>query len=116
MAMARSPCLLFWCCRVVRTRQPRPGDGAGVAAKLGDHDIAGRDADVVDSGPSTARNFPRRRDQYIAELPRTDEGNVALRGDRTLVAGVAGKGEGGIGQQEDEAAMGNALSVDHVRR
>ena len=111
------PLACYCCCdRVVRNRQPRAGDGAGMAAKLGDHDVAGGDADVVDSGPAAARNFPRGRDQHVAELARPDEGDVALRGDRALVAGVAGKGEGGIGQQEDEAAMGDALAVDHVRR
>src|SRR5215207_7436658 len=96
MAMARSSCLLLLCDRVVRTRQPRPGDGAGVTAELGDHDIAGGDANVVDPGPAAARDFARGGDQYIAELARPDEGDVALRGNGTFVAGVAGKGEGGI--------------------
>ena len=99
------PLWLFWCGRVVRTRQPRPGDRARVAAELGDHNVACGDADVINPGPAVARNFPRGRDQHVAELAGTDEGDVALRGDRALVARVAGKGEGGIGQQEDETAM-----------
>ena len=36
-----------------------PPIGAGMAAELGDHDIAGGDADVVDPGPAAARDFPR---------------------------------------------------------
>src|ERR1700677_4610580 len=43
------------------------------------------------------------------------EGDVALRRDRAQVMAVAGKGKGGIRQREDEAAMGDALAVDHVR-
>ena len=86
-----------------------------MTAELGDHDVAGGDADVVDPGPPAARDFARGRDQHVAELARPDEGDVALRCDRALIVRVAGKGEGGIGQQEDEAAMGDALAVDHVR-
>src|SRR3954471_21778495 len=106
MAMARSSCLLLLCDRVVRTRQPRPGDGTGVAAELGNRDIACGDTNVVDSGPAAARDFARGGDQHVAELARPDEGDVALRGDRALVAGVAGKGKGGIRQEKNEAAMG----------
>ena len=84
-------------------------------AKLGDDLIAGRDLHIVDPGAAAARNFARTRNQHVAELARLDEGDVALRRDRLLVMAVAGKGEGGIGECEDEAAMGDALAVHHVR-
>ena len=38
-----------------------------------------------------------------------------MRGNGAFVAGVAGKGKGRIRQQEYEAAMRNAVAVDHVR-
>src|ERR1700758_4233789 len=40
---------------------------------------------------------------------------VMLRCAGALVVAVAGKGKGGIGERKDEAAMGDALAVDHVR-
>jgi len=93
----------------------RAAGAAGVAAKLGNHDVIDADAHVVNPGPSAARDFPCHRDQPIAELARPDEGDVALRRDRTLIMGVAGKGERRIRQQEDKSAMGDPLAVDHVR-
>src|SRR6267142_4672685 len=115
MAMARSPRLLFLCDLVACTRQPGTGDGAGMTAELRDHDLTCGDADVVDARSAAARDFPRGCDQHVAELAWPDEGNVALRRDGAVIAGVAGKSEGGIGEQEDEAAMRDALAVDHVR-
>ena len=86
-----------------------------MAAQLGDDNSIDGDADIVNPGASGPRDFPRGRDQPVAELARPDEGDIALGCDRALVVGVAGKGEGGIRQREDEAAMGDAMAVDHVR-
>ena len=77
--------------------------------------IARSDADVVDAGPSVARDFARGRNQNVAEFAGPDESDVALCRDGALVVRVAGKGERRVREQEDEAAMGNALAVDHVR-
>jgi hypothetical protein len=87
-----------------------------MAAHLGNRGITDADTDIVNPGAPGSRNFPRRRDQPIAELARPDEGDVALRGDGALVVGIAGKGERRIRQQEDKAAMGDAVAVDHMRQ
>src|SRR6266436_2179265 len=86
-----------------------------MAAKLRDDCVIDSDAHIVDAGSSAARDFARGRDQFVAELARLDEGDVAVGCDRTLVVRIAGEGERRIREQEDEAAMGNALAVDHVR-
>jgi hypothetical protein len=75
-----------------------------MAAQLGNRGIIDGDAHIVNPGTSGSRDFPCRRCQPITELARPDEGDVALRGDRALVMGVAGEGECRIRQQEDEAA------------
>src|SRR6266403_1872266 len=85
-----------------------------MAAQLGNRDIIDCNAHVVNPGTSGSRDFPCRRYQPIAEFARPDEGDVALRRNSALIMGVAGKGERRIRQQENEAAMGDAVSVDHV--
>ena len=78
--------VIFVWCRSATGSQV-PGDGAGMAAKLGDHDVADGDAHIVDAGTAAARNFARGRDQHVAELARPDEGDVALRRDRASRCG-----------------------------
>jgi hypothetical protein len=70
-----------------------------MAAQLGNRAVVDGDAHIVNSGTPGARDFPRGRDQEVAELARPDEGDVALRGNRAFVMGVAGKGERRIRQQ-----------------
>ncbi len=71
-----------------------------MAAQLGNRGVVDGDAHIVNSGTPCARDFPRGRDQEVAELARPDEGDVALRGNRAFVMGVAGKGERRIRQQD----------------
>src|SRR6266852_1204793 len=85
-----------------------------MAAQLGNRGIIDRDAHIVNSGATGARDFPCHSDQPIAEFARPDEGDVALRRDAALVMGITGKGKRRIRQQENEAAMGDAVAVDHV--
>jgi hypothetical protein len=79
---------------------PGAADGAGMAAQLRNRHIIDGDAHIVNPGTPGSRDFPSRRDQAIAELARPDKGNIALRRDRALVMGIAGKGEGRIRQRE----------------
>src|SRR5436190_1760091 len=87
-----------------------------MTAQLGNRCLIDGDTHVVDSGTSGSRDFPRGRDQEIAELAGQDKGDIALRGDRALVMGVAGKRERRIRQREDKTAVGDAVSVHHVRQ
>src|SRR6266700_8412096 len=80
-----------------------------------DDGVAGADAHVIDTGAPTARDLSRFCDETVAELARLDEGDLALRCDDTIIVRIAGERESGIGEREDEAAMGDTLSIDHVR-
>src|SRR5579883_408124 len=95
-------------------RQPGAGNDARVTAKFRDNLIISSDADVVNSGASVARDLMRHSNEAIAKLARADKCDLAMRSHRTMVAAVAGKGESGIGERKDEAAMGDALAVHHV--
>src|SRR6185503_3179431 len=112
MAIPRSPSLFFFS---ACNRQPCARDGAGMAAEFCNHTIARSDADVVDAGPSVARDLARGRSQNVTQFAGPDESDVALCRDGALVVRVAGKGKRRVREQEDEAAMRNPLAVDHVR-
>ena len=87
-----------------------------MTAQLGNRCLIDGDTHVVDSGAPGSRDFPRGRDQEIAELAGQDKRDIALRGDRAFVMGVAGKRECRISQREDKTAMGDAMSIHHVRQ
>src|SRR6516165_10326451 len=86
-----------------------------MTAQLGNNGIIDRDAHVVNPGTAGSRDFPSGGHQGVAELARPDKGYVALRSDRALVVGVASECKSRIRERENEAAMGDAMSVDHVR-
>ena len=50
--------------------------------KFSNDGITGGDTHVVDPGASATGDLARVRNEAVAELARTDEGDVALRGDR----------------------------------
>src|SRR5579871_1329964 len=104
-------CLLF----DIALRQPRARYGPGMAAKFGNDLVTCGHPHVVNARASAARNLARGGDQEIAELAGLDESDVALGSDRLLVMAVTGKGEGGIGERKDEAAMRDPLAVHHMR-
>src|SRR5262245_49874339 len=83
-------------------------------AEFSDHRIAYGDAHVIDAGAADARDFARGGDELVAELARPQKSDVTLRCDRAVIVAVAGKGEGGISEREDEAAMGDARAVHHL--
>jgi hypothetical protein len=86
-----------------------------MAAQLRHNSIIDRNPHVVNPGAAGLRNFPCGCDQAVAEPGRANESDVALCRHRTLIAGVAGEGECGIRKEENEPAMSNAVSVDHLR-
>jgi hypothetical protein len=63
-----------------------------MAAQLRNDGIVDGDAHIINPGTSGSRNFPSLRYQPVTELAGPDEGDIALRRDRALVMGVAGKG------------------------
>ena len=56
----------------------------------------------------------RGRGQPVAAAAGRQVGDRRLLRDRALVVAVAGEGEGAVGEGEDEAAMGDAVAIQHV--
>ena len=84
------------------------------AAELRDEQVATGDGDVVDAVAAVAGTGSGVGDKHVAAAGRGDEGDVAAgrHGDRAPA--VAGAGEGGVREAEDEAAVAHAVPVDHV--
>src|SRR5262245_60273639 len=104
---------LFFSLLILR-RQPIAGNDPRMPAEFGDDGIARGHAHVVDARAAAAGNLPRLGHEPVAELARLDEGDLTLRRDHALIVRIAGERKGGIGEREDEAAMSDALAVDHV--
>src|SRR5262245_46910510 len=109
-SLARAICVSphHWFCfpdlvlLILRHGQPRAGNDARMSAEFSDDGITHGDPHVVDAGPAAARDLARSGDKSVAELARLDEGDLALSCHHALIVRVAGKGEGGIGEREDE--------------
>ena len=76
--------------------------------------IATPDGHVVDPRATAQGSLLRGGDQDLALVGRLQEGDVEACGDRPYAAGVAGQREGAVGQGEDEAAMADRVSIEHV--
>ena len=68
---------------------------------------------VTPERPTSAASR-RLGDQHLAFPRLIEEDDRGLGGDAAHVAAVAGIGEGGVGEREDHAAMGDAVAVQHV--
>jgi hypothetical protein len=98
-----------------RFRRKMALDAGGAAAKHGNGlAVLVRDLDIVNAAASALMARAADDRQCIAEVGRGDEIDVYAGGDRLVVEAVAGIGEVGIGQGEDEAAVTNAVAIDHV--
>ena len=84
------------------------------AAKQGDgFAVRAADRDVVNAAARAARYFPGCRGQVLAAAGRAQEIDAAMLGHGQLVAAIAGIGEGRVGQAENEAAVADAVAVEH---
>src|SRR5262245_9966527 len=70
--------------------------------------------DIVDAAALGAVAFRRLRHQSRAEPRRRQKGNAALLGDGPEAVGIAGERQGAVRQGEDEAAMAEAVTIDHA--
>src|SRR5829696_10578298 len=95
--------------------EQRALDRARVPAELG-HDRAAvaRHGDVVDAGTPGAGDLEGMGAEHLAKARRRDEGDGAVLRDGAPVVGVAGEGEGGIREREDEAAVADPVPVHHA--
>ncbi len=89
--------------------------GSAVAPELGHHlPVLAGHRDVVDPAAPVPGAFGGAGEQQVTLVRRTDEGDLATGGDGHRPVAVAGEREGGVGEQEHEAAVGDAMSVDHL--
>src|SRR5829696_4902597 len=88
-------------------------DCAAVASELGDDGVGSADGDVVDAAATGVVTFGGLGDELVAEVGGAEEGDVAGGGDGDGAVGVAGEGEGGVGEEEDVAAVADAVAVEH---
>src|SRR6266700_1725546 len=72
------------------------------------------DLDVVDACAAADAALLRDGRQYIAFVRRRDEIDRAARRYRRQVVAVAGKRERAVGEREDEAAVADGVTVQHV--
>ncbi len=89
--------------------------GAAVASELGHHlPVLAGHRDVVDPAAPVPGAFGGAGEQQVTLVRRTDEGDLATGRDGHRPVAVAGERESGVGEQEHEAAVGDAMSVDHL--
>ena len=72
------------------------------------------DPDVVDPRTPAPRHLGGIGGQPVAFVGRGEIGHGAVLRDGALIVGIAGEGEGRVGQDEDVAAMARAVAVGHV--
>src|SRR5215831_3558508 len=96
-------------------RYHRPRDGAAVATKFSDR-LAGLRPHryIVDTAALAPIALPGLGEQTHAETPRCQIGDLAVLGNVALVTRVACEGQSGIGERENEAAVTEAVPIDHV--
>ncbi|GIJ76889.1 hypothetical protein Xph01_13210 [Micromonospora phaseoli] len=95
-------------------RSSRAQDAA-LPTKLRDHLPAlAAHRDVVDAAAAVPGALGGPGDEYVALPGRADESDVGAGGDSGRAVTVAGQREGGVSQQEHEAAVRDAVTVDHA--
>ena len=72
-----------------------------------------RDRDVVQAAAAAQHPLDRGGDELLALAHGGEEGDVGAGRDGVRAAGVAGEREGGVGEQEQVAAVAGAVAVEH---
>src|SRR5207249_2936749 len=87
---------------------------AALSAELGDDRAVGAaHRYVVDAVPPEARTLAGFCDELVVEARRRDEDDVAAGGHRRRTVRVAREGERRVREEEHEAAVADAVSVQH---
>ncbi len=103
-----------WRTRAAAPAGSGPVQGAATATELGDHrTIVPGDGDVVDPAAAVPDAFGGPSKQHIPLARRPDKDNVSAGRDRHRAVAVTGQRERGVGEQEQVAAVGDAVPVDH---
>ncbi len=91
-----------------------PVQSAATATELGDHrTVVPGDGDVVDPAAAVPNALGGPGKQHIPLARRPDKDNVPAGRDRHRAVAVTGQRERGVGEQEQIAAVGDAVTVDH---
>ncbi len=91
-----------------------PVQGAATATEFGDHrTVVPGDGDVVDPAATVANALGGPGKQHIPLARGSNKDNVPASGDRHRAIAVTGQRERGVGEQEQIATVGDAVTVDH---
>src|SRR6185312_10157828 len=77
--------------------------------------VGGHDPHLINAGAAGNALLLRLGDEPVALLRRREKDDRSLLRQRVHIVRVAGIGEGRVGEQEDHAAMGERVAVEHVR-
>jgi hypothetical protein len=95
----------------------RAADLPGCAAEQRDDPpVAAGYGDIGEAGAAGQRDFGRLGGQGLALLAGAEIADRVVLGDGDAVVGIAGEGEGAVGEREDEPAMADAVAVQMMRR
>src|SRR5215469_10080111 len=83
-------------------------------AELGDETITVRDGNVIDAVAAVTGPHAGLGSEHIAAAGRRDEDDVAPGGHGNWTPAVAGAGERGVREAEDQTPVTDAVPVDHV--
>ena len=93
----------------------RVAEQTRMAAELGDGQaFIAAHGDVIDAVPPAQDALDGLGDQHLTEPHRAEKGDKTMLRHGAPVAGVAGEGEGAVGQRKNKPAMASAVPVDHV--
>src|SRR5271165_6045645 len=94
----------------------RLADGAAAAAELGHDLLAAAYGDVVDTAAAVPGALGGGRDQDVAVAHCGYEADVGSGRDGDRAVAVASTGERGVGEHEDEPAVTDRVTVQHLQR
>src|SRR5690606_23171372 len=89
------------------------GNGSAVATEFRDCFASAANGDVVHAAAAVANSLGGGGFQQVPLADGTDEGDLRACCDGGGPVTVAGAGERRVGEQEDVAAVGDAVPVDH---
>jgi len=83
-------------------------------AELGDKAVTMRDCNVIDAAAAVTGAHSGLGGEHIAAAGRRDEDDVAPGSHGDWTPAVAGAGERGVREAEDQTPVTDAVAVDHV--
>ena len=93
---------------VVVVQEPESGLAVGRPGEQCDQPVVAADFHLIDAGAPSQVDFSGLGFQDVARLAGMQMLDVGAKRDRQGAVGIGGQGEGGVGEGEQEAAVGGA--------